>query len=189
MTPPRAATTRRRAGSLLSIGLGLCAVVLVACGIGFSEEPQETEIFKSLTVDGVFLPGEPLTLVLEYEQPYTVAVAVQCDVLDADPDPTATPAVTATPFAGRPDITPPPTIVRIPRVRPTPVSKVLDILVQEIPANEDGGLAGEATPVPGEIEQRFFGPEEPGRYVAKCFTPLDVNNAITRSFTIGEAEE
>ncbi len=189
MTPCHTVTTCRRIGSLLLIGLALCAVVLAACGIGFSEEPEETELFKSLSVDGVLLPGEPLTLALEYEQPYTVAIDVRCDVLDADPDPTATPAVTATPYAGRSDITPPPTVVRIPRVRPTPVSKVLDILAQEIPANADGGVAGEVTPVPGRIEQRFFGPEAPGRYWARCFTPLDVNNAITRGFTIAEAEE
>ena len=186
MTPPHTDTTRRRIGVLLLISLGLCSVVLMACGIRFSEESAETEIFKSLTVDGVFLPGEPLTLVLEYEQPYTVAIDVQCDVLDADPDPTATPAVTATPFAGRPDITPPPTVVRIPRVRPTPVSKVLDVLTEEIAANVAGGISGDVTPVPGMIEQRFFGPESPGRYRARCFTPLDVNNAISRSFTITE---
>ena len=168
----------------------LLAAIFVACGISFSAEPEETELFKRLSIDGDsapgggdFAPGAPLTLLLEYEQPYTVRIQVRCDVLEADPPPT--PDHTPTPLIVLGiQVTPEPTAVNIPRIRPTPFNKVIDVLIDDIPANPDGGLAGEATPVPGTIERRFFGPEQVGRYIAKCFTPLDVNNAISEEFTI-----
>ena len=104
-------------------------------------------------------------------------------MLEADPPPT--PDHTPTPLIVLGIlVTPDPTAVHIPRIYPTPFNKVIDVLIEDIPANPDGGLAGEATPVPGTIERRFFGPERPGRYIAKCFTPLDVNNAISEEFTI-----
>ncbi len=195
----------------VAAAFALLAAIFVACGISFSEAPEETELFKRLSIDGDsapidgdsapgdgdsapgdgdsapgdgdFVPGAPLTLLLEYEQPYTVPIQVRCDVLEADPPPT--PDQTPTPMIVLGIlITPEPTLIHIPRIYPTPFNKVIDVLIEDIPANPDGGIAGEATPVPGTIERRFLAPERPGRYVAKCFTPLDVNNAISEEFTI-----
>lgn len=185
------AEDRGRAGLFgVAAVFALLAVIFAACGISFSAEPEETELFKRLSIDGDsapgdggFTPGAPLALLLEYEQPYTVPIQVRCDVLEVDPPPT--PDYTPTPLIVLGIlVTPDPTIVNIPRIYPTPSNKVIDILIMDIPANPDGGVAGEATPVPGTIELRFFGPERPGRYIAKCFTPLDVNNVIFEEFTI-----
>ena len=178
------AEDRGRAGLFgVAAAFALVAAIFVACGISFSAEPEETELFKRLSIDGDFAPGGSLTLLLEYEQPYTVRIQVRCDVLEADPPPT--PDHTPTPLIVLGIlITPEPTVVNIPRIRPTPFNKVIDVLVDDIPPNPDGGLAGEATPVSGTLKQRFVGPEQPGRYIAKCFTPLDVNNAIIEEFTI-----
>ncbi|MCH8025160.1 MAG: hypothetical protein IH866_00065 [Chloroflexi bacterium] len=184
---PTGTEDRGRAGLFgVAAACALLAVIFAACGISFSAEPEETELFKRLSVEsdsGDFAPGEPLTLLLEYEQPYTVRIEVRCDVLEVDPPPT--PDYTPTPIIVLGIlITPVPTAVSIPRIRPTPSNKVIDVLIDAIPPNPDGGIAGEATPVPGTIEERFVGPEQPGRYIAKCFTPLDVNNAIVEEFTI-----
>ncbi len=178
------AEDRGRAGLFgVAAAFALLAAISAACGISFSAEPEETELFKRLSIEGDFAPGVPLTLLLEYEQPYTVAVQVRCDVLEVDPPPT--PDHTPTPLIVLGIlITPPPTAVHIPRIYPTPTNKVIDVLIADIPANPDGGLAGEVTPVPGAIERRFLGPVRPGRYIAKCFTPLDVNNVIFEEFTI-----
>ena len=185
------AEDRGRAGLFgVAAAFALLAAIFVACGISFSEAPEETELFKRLSIDGDsapgdgdFVPGAPLTLLLEYEQPYTVTIQVRCDVLEADPPPT--PDQTPTPMIVLGIlITPEPTLIHIPRIYPTPFNKVIDVLIEDIPANPDGGIAGEATPVPGTIERRFLAPERPGRYIAKCFTPLDVNNAIFEEFTI-----
>lgn len=185
------AEDRGRAGMFgVAAAFALLAAIFVACGISFSAEPEETELFKRLSIDGDsapgasdFVPGTPLTLLLEYEQPYTVLIQVRCDVLEADPPPT--PDHTPTPLIVLGIlITPEPTAVNIPRIRPTPFNKVIDVLVEDIAANPDGGIAGEATPVAGTFERQFLAPDRPGRYIAKCFTPLDVNNAIREEFTI-----
>ncbi len=181
------AEDRGRAGLFgVAAAFALLAAIFVACGISFSAEPEETELFKQLSVEsdsGDFAPGAPLTLLLEYEQPYTVPIRVRCDVLEADPPPT--PDHTPTPLIVLGIlITPEPTAIHIPRIYPTPFNKVVDVLIDDIPANPDGGLADEATPVPGTIERRFKAPARPGDYVAKCFTPLDVNNVIFEEFTI-----
>ncbi|MCH8949958.1 MAG: hypothetical protein IIB87_06235 [Chloroflexi bacterium] len=178
------AEDRGRAGLFgVAAVFALLAVIFAACGISFSTAPEETELFKRLSISGDFTPRAPLTLLLEYEQPYTVPIQVRCDVLEADPPPT--PDQTPTPMIVLGIlITPEPTLIHIPRIYPTPFNKVIDVLIEDIPANPDGGIAGEATPVPGTIERRFLAPERPGRYIAKCFTPLDVNNAISEEFTI-----
>ena len=190
-TTATGAEGRGRAGLFgVAAALALLAAIFAGCGISFSAEPEETELFKQLSIDGDsapgegdFAPGQPLTLLLEYEQPYTVRIEVRCDVLEADPPPP--PDYTPTPLIVLGIlITPEPTRVNIPRIRPTPFNKVIDILIDDIPANPDGGLAGEVTPVPGTIERSFLAPEQPGHYIAKCFTPLDVNNAILEEFTI-----
>lgn len=166
--------------------LGLiCAVslVLLACGIDFGEAAKETEILKGVTFQGEIVSGEPLTIVLEYAQQYAVKVEVICDLLSVKDIPTVTPLPTETvsPLVIR--RTPEPTLPRIPRVRPTPTNKIMKILGTTLQPNEDGGPVGEATPVLGTIEQRFFAPR-PGDYVVWCYTPVDRNNAIFEELTI-----
>lgn len=65
-------------------------------------------------------------------------------------------------------------------------TKVTDILSQDIPANVEGAPVGTATPLPGDFEQAFRAPSQPGRYLVKCVTPLDENNAIGEWITIQE---
>lgn len=166
------------------IGL-ICAIslFLLACGIEFGEAADDTEILKSITIQGEIVPGEPITLVLEYAQQYPVKVVVKCDLLSVEDIPTETPLPTGTvsPLAIR--RTPEPTLPKIPRVRPTPLNKVIEILGTTLEPNEDGGPVGEATPVLGTIERRFFAPE-PGDYVVWCYTKVDQNNAIFEELTV-----
>ena len=151
--------------------------LVVACGITLRAGEDETELFKRLTVTGDFQPFGTLTLRLEYAQVYSVDVRAVCDLLLENPDWTPTPKPTPGP-------TPTPTPAVIPRVYPTPSTTVYEILAETLPFNPEGGTADEATPVPGVIERKFSMPGEPGHYIARCYTPQDVNNAISESFTI-----
>ena len=173
-----------RIGLRASLGL-ICTLSLVfwACGIEFGEAADDTEILKSVTFQGEIVSGEPLTIVLDYAQQYAANIEVICDLLSVKDIPTVTPPPTETvsPLSIR--RTPEPTLPRIPRVRPTPVNKVMKVLGTTLQPNEDGGPVGEATPVLGTIEQRFFAPE-PGDYVVWCYTPVDQNNAIFGELTI-----
>jgi hypothetical protein len=51
------------------------------CGVDFTEEEQESEILKALSVSGDFSPSGALVLTVDYEQPYPALVNVSCDVL------------------------------------------------------------------------------------------------------------
>ena len=157
---------------------GLMLALLTACGITLSSGEDETELFKELTVDGEFRVGGTLSLTLSYAQQYPVAVDVACELLlvgfKGTPTPKPTPG------------TPPP--APIPNLEPTPVNKVLDILAQALPQNEQGGPFGEATPVLGTIERSFAAPALAGRYTVRCITPRDENNAISKRITIAPAE-
>ena len=169
---------RRAIGRLLGVLLasGLLVLLGVACGITLDAGEEETEIFKQLTVDGDFRLGGALTLTLEYEQPYPIRVAVACDVITEGPAPTATPDLSGA--------TPTPTAVVIPMPRSTPTRRVLEILTDALPSNEDGVPPTEATPVVGTIERSFAGPDRAGDYIVRCFTPDDENNSIQQPITI-----
>lgn len=158
----------------------LLALIVTACGISLGTGEDETEIFKRLTVEGDARPGGFLLLTLEYAQQYPVAVGVECVLLEVNPERTATPEST-------PGAATTPTPVVISGAIPTPKDKVLDILVETLPANSEGGPVGEATPVSGTIERRFSVPERPGRYDVECFTPKDDNNAISKRITVASA--
>ena len=58
------------------------------------------------------------------------------------------------------------------------------ILIEDLPPNPDGGPLDEATPVAGEIQRSFAGPDSPGRYLVLCATDEDEDNAIAEEFTI-----
>jgi len=66
---------------------------------------------------------------------------------------------------------------------------VTDILSDSLPANPEGGLAGEATPVRGTIDETFRAPEEPGDYVVECTTPRDDNNVIGKKIRVRAAPQ
>ena len=167
------------AGAVLSVMM----LVFVGCGIGFGEEPAETELLKEITFEGPVIAGEAVTLLLDYAQQYPVEVVVKCDLLSVDDLPTATPTATETVWPPLLRMTPEPTLPRIPRVWPTPMNKVLEILGTTLQPNEDGGPTGTATPELGTIERRFLAPK-PGDYVVWCYTPVDQNNAIFHELTI-----
>jgi hypothetical protein len=180
MESPRraAATTRARSGLIrVLIASSLTLLVLAACGISFGAEKDETELFKQLTIAGDFHAGGRLTARLQYTQQYVVAVDIACDLLKPNanwtPTPSAVPGPTATP-----------TEVRIPRVPPTPKYKVEELFTDILPPNGKGGPVDEATPVPGTIEHGFTAPRTPGTYAVRCYTPADVNNAITEEFEV-----
>ncbi len=165
---------RRLFGALLASGL--LVLLGVACGITLGAGEEETEIFKRLTVEGDFRLGGVLTLTLEYEQPYSIPVTVACDVITKGPVPTAT-------LEAR-GATPTPTAVVIPRPRSTPTRRVIEILTDTLPSQEDDVPPTEATPVVGTIERTFTGPDRAGDYIARCFTPDDENNSIQQPITI-----
>ncbi|MEX1254981.1 MAG: hypothetical protein WEE64_11645 [Dehalococcoidia bacterium] len=81
MTRPQA-PSRHRFGRPLLLG-ALLATVLVAagCGVDFSPESEESEIFRGLSITGDFRPSGTLSLTLEYQQPYPVLMTVACDLL------------------------------------------------------------------------------------------------------------
>lgn len=155
----------------------LVSLLFVAgCGLSWGSGKHQTELFRKLTVTGDFFPNATLKLRLEYEQPYNVDVRARCALLKQHPD--------WTPTAKPKGATPTPTRVAIPRVHPTPSNTLYDILEETFPPNPNGGAADEVTPVPGVIERDFSVPEQPGGYSVRCYTPLDVNNSISTSFTI-----
>jgi hypothetical protein len=161
-------------------------LTLTACGISLGAGEDGTEIFEGLTVEGDFTAGGRLNLTLEYAQPYRVGVDVECILIELDAESTATPEVTPT-ATTTPAAEMTPTQVPIPRARPTPANKVLTILAEELPGNPQEVPPAEATPVYGTIEASFSAPERPGRYIVKCLTPADDNNAIRTTITITAA--
>jgi hypothetical protein len=169
-------TTGRRAPNLLGVLLAsLLSLLFVAgCGLSWGSGKHQTELFRKLTVTGDFHPNGALKLRLEYEQPYNVDVRAHCALLKQHPNWTPTPKPKGAT----------PTPVVIPRAHPTPSNTVYEILEETLPFNPNGGAAHEVTPVPGVLERDFTMPEQPGDYAVRCYTPLDVNNSISTSFTI-----
>jgi len=168
---------RSPAGALLALLLGLA--VLTGCGIRLSSGSDTTELFKGLIVQGDFRAGGRVSVTLQYAQPYPVTVDVACDLRHAH-------------FRGTPTPQPAPgttTPARLAYPPPTPVNKLFDIVGWTIPVNTDGGPVDEATPILGSFEHTFIAPQEPGRYVVKCYTPRDTNNAISRNITIVPASD
>ncbi len=163
--------------------LSVLALVFIGCGIGFGDEPTDTELLKGITIEGPVTSGQTVIMLLEYAQQYPVGVEIKCDLLSVDDLPTVTPAATETVWPPLLDLTPEPTLPSIPRVRPTPKNKVLEIIGTTIEANQDGGPTGTATPESGTIERRFVAPD-PGDYVIWCYTPVDQNNAIFQELTV-----
>ncbi len=154
--------------------------VFTGCGISLTEGSSETELFKRLVVVGPLVPGAELRMGLNYEQTYNADVEVQCDLLtSAEAKPTPEP--TENPLG-----TPTPTPVHVPAPVPTPGNRVLAILVENIGPNAEGTTADESTPVTGDITRRFTAPDEPGRYVVRCYTPADRNNQIRETIHIKE---
>jgi hypothetical protein len=153
-------------------------VLFVGCGISLSAGHSQTELFKRLVVVGSFTPGSELRVGLNFEQPYSTGITVQCDLLTTAKA-TPTPKPTKDPLG-----TPTPTPVRIPAPIPTPGNLMSTILVQSIGPNPAGRTADESTPVPGSLSRKFTAPDKPGRYRVRCYTPADRNNQIFRSFRI-----
>ncbi|MEX2157897.1 MAG: hypothetical protein WEB04_00665 [Dehalococcoidia bacterium] len=191
-----ATTFASRAG--LTRFLFVCCVlasVFAACGIEYGSAGSETELFKSLTVDGELVTGGQVTIELSYEQPYPAAIRVLCALVAREgQDQEAAPSATNTP---NPEVEPAP--LSIPPPPPTPRHKVLDILDEGIPANtsittnpatpvellfEPGSSDNPLTPIPGTLREAFTAPEEPGLYAIACYTPVDANNAISKEFRI-----
>lgn len=158
----------------------------VACGIEYGSASQETEVFKSMTLDGVFTPHSQITMLLDYEQPYPVDIRLRCNILSTTPLATHTPEFgtpTATPISFT---SPEPTTIRIPKVHPTPKYRVIGIDVRDIPPNPDAKDNPDATPVHDTMEVQFFAPAHPGDYFVRCYTPADPDNAIAEPFTVVE---
>lgn len=145
-----------------SLMCGLLAFVVVGCGISLSAERRESEIFKDLVIQGEPIVGESLSLILEYEQPYPVAIDVACDLLEEKRDENE---------EGEDD-------------EPRRVSRILR---ESLPGNPKGGPLDEATPVSDTIQRSFDAPERPGRYIVLCFTREDEDNTIARLIAVAPA--
>jgi hypothetical protein len=182
---PLAMQLKGRAGGRALGLLFACALavgLLTACGISVGSGEQGTEVFKRLTISGDFRLTGRLMGRLEYENPYTVELWVQCDLIDPTPGETPAPLVTATAEAP-PGATP--TSAPVPRPSPTTEGFVAIMVVDRLPANPDGGLANRVTPVPGVLEFDIPPPTLPGEYRVRCYTPDDRNNQIAQRFTVG----
>lgn len=165
---------------VIGVSLLLCflGALFVGCGISLSADHSQTEVFKKLDVIGPMTPSSALTMELDYEQPYSVALDVLCDLLIAAKAP-ATPTPTKNPLG-----TPTPTPVRVPAPETTPANRLSVIINQSIPENPTGTTTDESTPVPGSLTHNFNAPDKPGRYLLRCYTPADHNNQILKSFRI-----
>ena len=175
----------RRSGQAALLVVVLAGLIALGCGIDFGEASEETEVFKDVSIEGPFIAGEPITLSVEIAQQYPVDLLIRCDLLTMEDVPTVTPTVTETLSALAPRRTPEPTLARIPRVRPTPVNKLMEVLGTTVQPNAQGGPVGEATPVLETLERRFLAPE-PGDYTIWCYTPADLNNGIFQDFSVAE---
>lgn len=171
----------RAAGLLASCCL--LVTLSVACGITLGAGNGETELFKDLTLEGDFFPGGRLTLTLEYAQQYPADILVVCELLAADSHLIRTPVTTPTNTPLPREIATP-TDIPIPQPPPTSRFRLADIIREELPANEDGGPVGEATPVPGVLVHEFGTPTTEGNYVIRCLTPFDRNNSISERVTV-----
>lgn len=91
------------------------ALLLAGCGVSAnSDDVDQSEIFMDLTVESSFQPNSEITIRVEYEQPYPVVIAVDCDLLESDEktvvtnvlgqqipaNPAGGPVGTATPVSG-----------------------------------------------------------------------------------------
>jgi hypothetical protein len=144
-------------GALL---LFFAVLSFAGCGVSFSAEEEQSEIFTDLSISGDFTPRGQLILALRYQQRYPVEIQVVCEVLEDRSGP------------------------REERL----LTRVLE--QQLLPTGSLSMGEGTAvpletiTPVPGTFEQPFNGPDQPGRYEVECLTPADDNNDIEESFTI-----
>jgi hypothetical protein len=164
------------------------AALTVACGVTLGSGTPESELFQRLTVTGDFTPGAQLTLKLDYSQVYPAAYRIACDLLEPGrPTPTP-PAVPTLPLGAKPS----PTVPRIPKPETTPVNRVLEIL--NVPIGENGLRAtptsdrpfDDVTPVLESLTATFTAPE-PGRYIVRCYTPVDDNNQVRKTIRIRQA--
>ncbi len=62
------------------------------------------------------------------------------------------------------------------------------ILSEALPANPEGGPLDQATPVADAIQRSFSAPDSPGRYLVRCRTEADEDNAIIEEITIKAAQ-
>jgi len=151
---------RARRGVAGALLLCLGGLVVAACGVSFSAEEEQSEIFADLSISGDFTPRGELILALRYQQPYPVTIDVVCDLLEDRSGP------------------------RDGRV----VTRILEqqiLLTRGLSSAEaTADPLEKITPVPGSFEQAFAAPERPGRYAVECLTPADDENDIERSFTV-----
>jgi hypothetical protein len=182
---------RRSLGALFTFGAA--AALLVGCGVTLSSGATTSEFFKRLKVTGDFTAGAELTLEVDYAQSYPVSLDVVCDLLGPG-RPTPTPIPQPTPEGGSAGVpTATPTPVQIPKPQTTPTNRVITILDQtvapngSVPTVTQGAPFDEVTPVTDSLTGTFHAPEQPGRYIARCFTPADDNNQIRKTLDIQPA--
>ena len=184
-----AASGRRRGrAGLGALFISVTLALTVACGVTLGSGKPESELFQRLTVTGDFTPGAQLTLTLDYSQVYPAAFRIVCDLLEPGrPTPTSPPVPTL-PFGAEPA----PTVPRIPKPETTPVNRVLEIL--NVPIGENGLETtptsdrpfDDVTPVLDSLTATFTAPE-PGRYIVRCYTPVDDNNQTRKTIRIRQA--
>lgn len=182
---------RQRERPLGALFIAAAAALLLACGVTLGSTTPKSEFFQSLTITGAFTAGSQLTLEVQYAQSYPVALDVVCDLLDPGrPTPTSSPAPTPARGSARAATATP---ARIPRPSTTPANRVFQIAAQNVGANEQvptvirDETLPEVTPVTGSITREFAAPDQPGRYIVRCYTPADDNNRVRKTIRIRPA--
>jgi hypothetical protein len=64
----------------LTLLLALSCAIFAGCGVKFSDPPEGTEFFKSLSVTGKMQAGASLTATVEYAQHNPVVTDIRCEI-------------------------------------------------------------------------------------------------------------
>jgi hypothetical protein len=136
----------------------LSSALLAACGVRFSEADPGTEFFKSIDISGQMRAGDPLTVVVGYDQYYPVEVAFQCELRRNKQLVTVIGEATVPPLeGGGPDATPFPGVFSFDFSAAEPGTYVVECLT---PIDEDNFIGDEITIAPA-ADQTPGGPATP----------------------------
>ena len=122
------------------------SLLLAACGVRFQDPDPGTEFFKSIDISGQMRAGDPLTVVVGYDQYYPAEVAFQCELRRKKELITVIGEAKAPALEdGSPDATPFPGVYSFDFSVPEPGTFIVECLT---PQDEDNFIGDEITIAP-----------------------------------------